>query len=52
MLPALEWTGFVSGAVNNPPEALMLLTLLYAGLPCGLKVVSILLLATTDLKES
>ncbi len=52
MLPALEWTGFVSGAVNNPPEALMLLTLLYAGLPCGLKVVSILLLATTNLKES
>jgi GPH family glycoside/pentoside/hexuronide:cation symporter len=51
LLPALERTGFVSGAANNPPEALMLLTVLYAAVPCGLKVVAIALLATTDLKE-
>lgn len=52
LLPALEQTGFVSGAADNPPEALMLLTLLYAAVPCGLKVVAIALLATTDLKET
>lgn len=52
LLPALERTGFVSGAVNNPPEALMLLTLLYAAVPCGMKIVAIALLATTDLKET
>ncbi|WP_420011303.1 MFS transporter [Tateyamaria sp.] len=52
LLPALEQAGFVSGAATNPPEALMLLTLLYAAVPCGLKVVAIVLLATTDLKET
>jgi len=52
LLPALERVGFVSGAASNPPEALMLLTLLYAAVPCGLKVVAIALLATTDLKET
>lgn len=52
LLPALERVGFVSGAATNPPEALMLLTLLYAAVPCGLKVVAIALLATTDLKET
>lgn len=52
LLPALEQTGFVSGSADNPPEALMLLTLLYAAVPCGLKVVAIALLATTDLKET
>ncbi|WP_299143588.1 MFS transporter [uncultured Tateyamaria sp.] len=53
LLPALEQAGFVSGAgVSSPPEALMLLTVLYAAVPCGLKVVAILLLATTDLKET
>ena len=50
LLPALERAGFASGSASNPPEALMLLTLLYAAVPCGLKVVAIALLATTDLK--
>ncbi len=52
LLPLLEWAGFDSGAASNTPEALMLLTLLYAAVPCGLKIVAICLLATTDLKET
>lgn len=52
LLPALDRAGFSSGAASNPPEALMLLTLLYAAVPCGLKVVAIALLATTDLQET
>ncbi|MEL6619761.1 MAG: MFS transporter [Pseudomonadota bacterium] len=52
LLPALERAGFDSASASNPPEALMLLTLLYAAVPCGLKVVAIVLLATTDLKET
>ncbi|MEL6464178.1 MAG: MFS transporter [Pseudomonadota bacterium] len=52
LLPALERAGFDSTVATNPPEALMLLTLLYAAVPCGLKVVAIALLATTDLKET
>ena len=52
LLPLLESAGFNSGAASNTPEALALLTLLYAAVPCGLKLVAILLLATTDLKET
>jgi len=52
LLPALERAGFDSAAAIHPPEALALLTLLYAAVPCGLKVVAIALLATTDLKET
>lgn len=52
LLPALERAGFDSAAATHPPEALTLLTLLYAAVPCGLKVVAIALLATTDLKET
>jgi len=52
LLPALERAGFDSGAVSNPPQSLMLLTVLYAAVPCGLKMVAIALLATTDLKET
>ncbi|WP_415919364.1 MFS transporter [Tateyamaria sp. SN6-1] len=52
LLPALEQAGFDSAAPVNPPEALTLLTLLYAAVPCGLKIVAIALLATTNLKET
>lgn len=53
MLPVLESAGFQSGAgAENPPEALALLTLLYAGVPCALKVIAIILLAVTDLREA
>lgn len=52
LLPALERAGFDAAAASHTPEALSLLTLLYAAVPCGLKVVAIALLATTDLKET
>ncbi len=50
LLPILERAGFESGAAVNPPEALALLTLLYAAVPCALKLIAIALLAVTDLK--
>ncbi len=52
LLPMLEAAGFRSGSLNNPPEALALLALLYAAVPCALKVIAIVLLALTDLKET
>jgi GPH family glycoside/pentoside/hexuronide:cation symporter len=51
LLPALEASGFQSGADNNPEAALRTLTLLYAILPCGLKLIAIALLATTQMEE-
>lgn len=51
LLPALDAAGFRSG-VQNPEEALILLTLFYAGIPCLLKAVAVLLLATTNLEET
>ena len=50
LLPLLEASGFESGT-DNPPSALLTLTLLYAALPCALKFVAVGLLATTPLKE-
>lgn len=53
LLPLLEGAGFQSGAeVENTPEVLMLLTILYAGVPCALKLVAIFLVATTNLREA
>lgn len=52
LLPMLESAGFQSGSPQNPPEALALLTLLYAAVPCALKLIAIALLALTDLKEA
>lgn len=51
LLPALEISGFQSGAQGNPHDAILTLTWLYAGLPCGLKVVAIVVLAGTGLQE-
>lgn len=51
LLPALDASGFRSGS-DNPTQALELLTLFYAGVPCVLKAVAILLLATTNLEET
>lgn len=51
LLPTLEASGFQAGT-DNPPEALELLGLLYAGVPIALKLVAIALLATTNLKEN
>lgn len=50
VLPPLEAAGFRPGA-GNPPEALALLGLLYAGLPCLLKLAAIALLAATNPDE-
>lgn len=51
LLPMLERAGFQSGGAENPAEALELLTVLYAAVPCALKLIAIALLAMTDLKE-
>lgn len=53
LLPALEWAGFESGAEAgaSPERALVLLSVLYAGVPCALKLIAIGLLAMTELEE-
>ncbi|MEP1536222.1 MAG: MFS transporter [Paracoccaceae bacterium] len=51
LLPALECAGFDSTASTHSDGALNLLTLLYAAVPCALKLGAIALLATTELKE-
>ena len=51
LLPLLEAKGFVSGGVN-PDGALVLLTVLYAIVPCVLKLVAIGLLLVTPNPES
>jgi GPH family glycoside/pentoside/hexuronide:cation symporter len=51
LLPLLEFSGFRSGT-ENPERALYMLTVLYALLPCALKLVAIGLFATTDIEES
>lgn len=40
LLPALEAAGFQAGG-DSPKAALQLLAIMYAGLPCGLKVVAL-----------
>ncbi|WP_424968140.1 MFS transporter [Dinoroseobacter sp. S375] len=50
LLPLLETTGFKTGA-DNPPQALQMLTFLYALVPCALKLVAIALLAATRLED-
>ena len=52
LLPALEWAGFDAAAPQNPDNALILLSVLYAAVPCALKVIAIALLASTDLRET
>ncbi len=50
LLPALEASGFQAGAENSA-QALWMLTVLYALVPCALKLIAVALLAATDLKE-
>ncbi len=50
LLPILQAQGFNSGGLN-PEAALETLTLLYAALPCVLKLVAIALLAATPVLE-
>ncbi len=47
LLPALAAAGFAPGAANSA-QALLALSLLYAALPCGLKLFAMGLLALTD----
>ncbi len=49
LLPVLEWQGFQAGADVMPREALTTLTLMYAVLPCGLKLIAMALLASTSM---
>jgi GPH family glycoside/pentoside/hexuronide:cation symporter len=51
LLPLLEARGFVSGG-DNPDSALWLLTVLYALVPCALKLAAIALLAATKIPEA
>lgn len=51
LLPLLENAGFSAGATDLPEKALTLLTVLYALVPCILKLVAIALLATTKLED-
>lgn len=51
LLPLLEGNGFQAGQ-SNPEHALRMLTLLYAAVPCVLKLLAIALLATTEMKET
>ncbi len=50
VLPLLDVAGFTSGT-ENTPQALAMLTLLYAGLPCILKLAAMALLAATPINE-
>ncbi|EEW26701.1 MFS transporter [Rhodobacter ferrooxidans] len=50
LLPILQAQGFTPGA-TNAAEALSTLSLLYAALPCALKLLAIALLATTPVPE-
>lgn len=51
ILPALDAAGFVPGG-KNTESALQTLSLIYAGLPCVLKVSAIVLLAFTRLQHA
>ncbi|MCB5199400.1 MFS transporter [Loktanella sp. TSTF-M6] len=50
LLPLLEQAGFRSTG-DSPDSALVLLTWLYAGVPCGLKLLAIALLARLSLED-
>ncbi|MEM7520202.1 MAG: MFS transporter [Pseudomonadota bacterium] len=45
LLPLLERAGLQAGTQSSPPEAIRLLVLLYAGVPCALKLIAIALLS-------
>ncbi len=51
LLPLLENAGFVSGSTDLPTDALNRLTVLYAGVPCVLKLVAIAMLAAITLED-
>lgn len=52
LLPMLEASGFQSGQTDLPEAALMSLSIMYAALPCALKLIALGLLAATHLDEA
>lgn len=50
LLPTLQWQGFQPGTPNTP-QALTTLTILYALLPCALKVAAIALISRTPIPK-
>lgn len=46
LLPMLESAGLQTGSRQSPPDAVRLLVLLYAGVPCALKLIAIALLSS------
>ena len=50
VLPVLDWAGF-STIETNSAKALWTLTILYAGLPCVLKLGAVIMLSSNYLKE-
>ena len=51
LLPALQLAGFESGSATNSEHALFALTLMYAAVPCVLKIFALILLACTAVNE-
>jgi GPH family glycoside/pentoside/hexuronide:cation symporter len=51
LLPLLEAAGFAPGGAN-PAAVLLLLSLLYAALPCALKLIAIALLLSTPVPKA
>ena len=51
LLPSLDAAGFQTGQ-NNDEQALLVLTLLYAVLPCALKIIALLVLWKTKLERA
>ncbi|MDJ1009340.1 MAG: MFS transporter [Paracoccaceae bacterium] len=52
LLPILDAVGFQSGSAASSDAALRTLTLLYAGVPCALKLIAIALLATLNMDDA
>ena len=50
LLPVLQASGFQSGG-DNPDSALSMLTILYALVPCGLKLGAVALLLWTPVEQ-
>jgi GPH family glycoside/pentoside/hexuronide:cation symporter len=48
LLPMLEAAGLQTGTTQSPPDAVQLLVILYAGLPCALKLIAIVLLSSIN----
>ena len=51
LFPILEATGFNATTATQPPAALRALTILYALVPLGLKLLAIALLVATPLED-